>query len=41
MAKQVDASHDHLFKKILGEFFPEFIALFFPQVAAYLDRDSI
>jgi hypothetical protein len=34
-------SHDMLFKQVLGEFFPEFIELFFPQVAAYLDRDSI
>jgi Domain of unknown function (DUF4351) len=34
-------NHDQLFKQVLGEFFPEFIELFFPQVAAYLDRDSI
>jgi hypothetical protein len=34
-------SHDRLFKAILGEFFPEFIELFFPQVAAYLEPDSI
>jgi hypothetical protein len=34
-------SHDHLFKALLGEFFPEFIDLFFPQVATYLDRQSI
>lgn len=33
--------HDHAFKEILGEFFPEFITLFFPQVAEYLDRSSI
>jgi Domain of unknown function (DUF4351) len=33
--------HDHAFKELLGEFFPEFITLFFPQVAEYLDRDSI
>jgi hypothetical protein len=33
--------HDHAFKELLGEFFPEFITLFFPQVADYLDRDSI
>jgi hypothetical protein len=33
--------HDHVFKELLGEFFPEFIDLFFPQVAAYLDRQSI
>jgi Domain of unknown function (DUF4351) len=41
MTKDTDVSHDHLFKQVLGEFFPEFIELFFPQVAAYLDRDSI
>jgi hypothetical protein len=34
-------SHDHLFKELLGEFFPEFIDLFFPQVGAYLDRRSL
>jgi hypothetical protein len=28
-------------QQVLGEFFPEFIELFFPQIAAYLDRDSI
>jgi hypothetical protein len=33
--------HDHAFKELLGEFFPEFITLFFPQVSEYLDRDSI
>jgi Domain of unknown function (DUF4351) len=41
MTKDADVSHDHLFKQVLGEFFPEFIELFFPQIAAYLDRDSI
>jgi Domain of unknown function (DUF4351) len=41
MTQDVGVSHDHLFKQVLGEFFPEFIELFFPQVAAYLDRDSI
>jgi Domain of unknown function (DUF4351) len=34
-------SHDQLFKQLLGEFFPEFIDLFFPQVSAYLDRQSL
>jgi len=34
-------SHDHLFKELLGEFFPEFIDLFFPQVSLFLDRNSI
>ncbi|MCU0570387.1 MAG: DUF4351 domain-containing protein [Oculatellaceae cyanobacterium Prado106] len=33
--------HDHLFKELLSEFFPQFIDLFFPQVARYLDRTSI
>jgi predicted transposase YdaD len=33
--------HDHLFKELLGEFFPEFIDLFFPRVATYLDRRSL
>ena len=33
--------HDHAFKELLGEFFPEFIDLFFPQVATYLDRHSL
>lgn len=34
-------SHDQLFKQLLSEFFPEFIDLFFPQVSAYLDRQSL
>jgi hypothetical protein len=34
-------SHDHLFKEVLGQFFSEFIDLFFPDIAAFLDRDSI
>jgi hypothetical protein len=34
-------SHDHLFKEVLGEFFPEFIDLFFPRVSAYLDPNSL
>jgi len=34
-------SHDHLFKELLGEFFPEFIDLFFPQVSLFLGRNSI
>jgi predicted transposase/invertase (TIGR01784 family) len=33
--------HDHAFKELLGEFFPEFIDLFFPQVTEYFDRASI
>ncbi|NJR38771.1 MAG: DUF4351 domain-containing protein [Leptolyngbyaceae cyanobacterium CSU_1_4] len=35
------SDHDHAFKELLGEFFPEFIDLFFPKVAAYLDRHSL
>jgi Domain of unknown function (DUF4351) len=34
-------SHDHLFKELLGEFFPEFIDLFFPKVSLFLDRNSV
>jgi hypothetical protein len=30
-------THDQLFKELLHTFFPEFLALFFPQVAAQLD----
>jgi hypothetical protein len=33
--------HDELFKKLLSTFFIEFIELFLPNVAAYLDRDAI
>src|SRR5215211_6325699 len=33
--------HDRLFKELLTTFFVEFIALFFPVVANYLDHDSI
>ena len=33
--------HDRLFKELLTTFFWEFIDLFLPQVAVYLDRDSI
>ena len=33
--------HDRLFKELLTTFFFEFIELFLPEVAAYLDRDSI
>ena len=33
--------HDRLFKELLTTFFVEFIDLFFPELAAYLDRDSI
>jgi len=33
--------HDRLFKELLTAFFWEFIDLFLPEVAVYLDRDSI
>ncbi|GBE90477.1 DUF4351 domain-containing protein [Nostoc cycadae] len=33
--------HDRLFKELLSNFFPEFIELFFPDVSAYWERDSI
>ncbi len=33
--------HDRLFKELLSTFFVEFLELFFPQVIAYLERDSI
>src|SRR5688572_29199969 len=33
--------HDRLFKELLTTFFVEFIELFLPDVAAYLDRDSV
>src|SRR5689334_16175036 len=33
--------HDRLFKELLTVFFVEFIDLFLPDVAAYLDKDSI
>ncbi len=32
--------HDRLFKELLTNFFGEFIALFFPAVAEYLDYNS-
>jgi Domain of unknown function (DUF4351)/Putative transposase, YhgA-like len=33
--------HDSLFKKLLQNFFPEFIELFFPHISDVLDKDSI
>ena len=33
--------HDRLFKELLTNFFVEFIDLFFPSVAAELNRDSV
>src|SRR5438045_1550602 len=33
--------HDRLFKELITTFFVEFIELFLPEVAAYLDADSL
>jgi hypothetical protein len=33
--------HDRLFKELLTTFFVEFIELFFPDVAKYMDADSV
>ena len=33
--------HDRLFKELLTTFFWEFVELFLPEVAAYLERSSI
>jgi Domain of unknown function (DUF4351)/Putative transposase, YhgA-like len=42
MAKKRDyIDHDRLFKEVLSEFFFEFLDLFFPEVAAFVDRDTL
>jgi hypothetical protein len=33
--------HDQIFKELLTHFFREFVELFFPEVAAYMDRDAV
>jgi len=33
--------HDQLFKKLLENFFPEFIDLFFPDITNYWQRENI
>ncbi len=33
--------HDRIFKELLTVFFVEFLALFLPKVAAYLDPTSL
>jgi hypothetical protein len=33
--------HDQLFTELLSTFFIEFLELFFPQVAAAIDADSV
>ena len=39
MAKREYINHDRLFKELIGSYFFEFIELFLPDVAAYIDRD--
>ena len=39
MPESID--HDALFKQLLRTFFFEFLELFLPDVAAYVERDSI
>ena len=34
-------NHDRLFKELLTTFFMEFLELFFPKVAAYVDPGSL
>lgn len=34
-------NHDRLFKELLTEFFGDFIDLFLPQMAAYMERTSL
>ncbi len=36
---QID--HDQLFKELLSTFFVEFIELFLPEVASYIERETI
>ena len=33
--------HDRLFKELLTTFFTDFVELFLPELAAYLDKDSL
>lgn len=33
--------HDQIFKELLTHFFREFVELFFPELAAYMDRDAV
>ena len=40
MGKEL-AEHDRLFKELLRVFFLEFLDLFLPEVAAYVQRDSM
>lgn len=34
-------NHDRLFKELISTFFVEFMELFFPATAAYLEADSL
>jgi hypothetical protein len=33
--------HDRLFKELIATFFLDFLELFFPQITAYLEPDSL
>jgi Domain of unknown function (DUF4351) len=39
MPKEID--HDQLFKKLISTFFVEFLDLFAPELASYIDRQSV
>jgi hypothetical protein len=39
MPKEID--HDQLFKKLIGTFFVEFLELFAPELASYIDPQSL
>ncbi len=40
-SKSGNIDHDRLFKELLSTFFWEFLELFLPETAAYVDRESI
>src|SRR5699024_2567438 len=39
--KQAYMQHDRLFKKLIGEFFEEFLEVFFPNIHAHIDFGKI
>src|SRR5271166_1812560 len=39
--REVHVSHDQLFKDVLRAFFPQFLQLFFPTIAADIDLKAI
>ena len=39
--KQVYMKHDQLFKELIGNFFGEFLEVFFPEFHALIDFESI